>query len=118
MSGLRPIEFNYFYRSLRARRLTTELLAAQICIGGPTLRKMIVLLKPRRGRAWQAFLALLTEHERGLLATVEQCATWNNRQRRKRPVWTAKKVAELAETYGHENLANERDRLRQQEAIA
>lgn len=118
MSGMRPIEFDYFYRSLRERGLNTELLAAQINVSGPTLRKMIVLLKPRRGRVWTAFVGLLTEHERELLKTVEQCETWNIRQSKKRPRWTAEKAGNLFETYGHGNLADERDRLRKVEAYA
>lgn len=115
MSGIKPIALTEFYRSLHARGESTESLARKLNVSGAVVRKLIGLLKPRRGHVWRALLALLTERERGLLVTVEQCSAWNNRQRAKRPVWTAQKVAELAE--GYAVFDAERDRLRARELI-
>lgn len=115
MSGLRPIELTEFYRSLHARGESTESLAVAVHLSAPVLRKMIVLLKPRRGRPWTAFLDRLTERERELILTVEQRSTWRARQEAKRPHWTAEKVAGLAETY-YGKFDAERDRLRAKEA--
>lgn len=113
MSGIRPIELTEFYRSLHARGETTDQLAQKLNASPATLRKMIGLLKRRRGVVWIGFLALLTERERELLAKVEQCSAWNIRQAKKRPKFTAEKAAGLAETYG--SFTDSRDRLRERE---
>jgi hypothetical protein len=99
MSGLKPIGLQEFYRSLHGRGLTTDLLAQDLGVSGAKLRKLIVCLQPRRGLAWRGLLERLNERERTLLLSVEQCETWNMRQRAKRPVWTHEKVHGLAETY-------------------
>ncbi len=117
MSGIKPLPLTEFYRSLHARGETTEGLAAKLNVSGAVVRKLIGLLKPRRGCTWRGLQALLTERERQLLATVEQCSAWNIRQRAKRPVWTAEKVADLAETYTG-RFETERDRLRRAERDA
>ncbi len=111
MSGIKPIALTEFYRSLHARGESTEGLAKQLNVSGAVVRKLIGLLKRRQGLVWTGLLALCTERERELLTTVEQCSAWNIRQQRKRPVWTAEKVADLAETYTGRFEA-ERDRLR------
>jgi hypothetical protein len=98
MSGIKPIALTEFYRSLHARGESTENLARQLNVSGAVVRKLIGLLKRRRGLAWEGLLRLLTERERELLAHVEQCSAWNIRQRAKRPAWTAQKASQLAST--------------------
>ena len=99
MSGLKPIPLQEFYRSLHGRGLTTDLLAQDLGVSGAKLRKLIVCLQPRRGLAWRGLLERLNERERALLLSVEQCETWNIRQRAKRPVWTMEKLSGLAGRY-------------------
>lgn len=88
MSGLKPLPLTEFYRSLRSRGVTTELLAATLGVSGGTLRKKIGCLSARRGPTWRGLLALLNDREKQLLAEVEQCSSWNIRQSAKRPRWT------------------------------
>lgn len=111
MSGIKPVALTEFYRSLRARGVTTDTLAAELHVSGAVVRKLIGGLKRRKGRVWEALFDLLNDKEKALLRTVEQCSAWNISQARKRPVWTAAKVHDLFETYGHETLRTERDRL-------
>jgi hypothetical protein len=111
MSGLKPQPLTEFYRSLRARGVTTDDLGARLDISGSTVRKLFGLLKRRRGLVWRQLQAHLTDREKQLLADVEQCSAWNIRQSGKRPKWNAEKVAGLAETYTGK-FEDERDRLR------
>lgn len=111
MSALKPLELAQFYRLLHERGESSETLAEKLNISPAVVRKLIGLLKPRRGMVWKGLLKLLTEEEKRLLLTVEQCSAWNISQSKKRPVWTAEKVAGLAETYSGKFDA-ERDRLR------
>lgn len=111
MSGIKPLPLTEFYRSLRARGVTTQQLADELMVSGGTIRKLIGCLKRRRGATWQGLLLRLTPRECALLFAVEQCSAWNIRQRGKRPKWTAEKVAGLAETYTGK-FEDELDRLR------
>lgn len=115
MSALKPTALTEFYRSLHARGESTDSLALKLNVSRPVVCKLIGLLKRRRGRTWAALLALLTERERALLLSVEQCSTWRTQQLAKRPRWNAEKVAGLAETYPA-RFEDERDRLRRAEA--
>ena len=103
--GIKPTSLHEFYRSLRARGETTDLLAEKIGRSGGAVRRVIVGLR-RRAPWWKRFEALLTERERELLADVEQCPTWNKPREAKRPVWNAEKEALLRRTepvFSHEN---------------
>lgn len=112
MSALKPLELAQFYGLLHDRGESSESLAKKLNVSASVVRKLIGLLKRRRGLVWDGLLKLLTEEEKRLLLTVEQCAAWNISQTKKRPIWTAEKVAGLAETYTGKFEA-ERDRLRQ-----
>lgn len=116
MSEFKPLALTEFYRSLHARGETTDALARKLTTSPATLRKMISLLKRRRGVVWTSFLALLTDRERQLVTEVEQCSAWNIQQAKKRPHFTAEKAAGLAETYG--SFSNSRDRLRAREGAS
>lgn len=102
MSGLKPQALTEFYRSLSARGVTTDILALQIGVSGATVRKLIGLLKRRRGLVWRRLQNHLTDREKQLLADVEQCSSWNISQSKKRPRWTHEKVETLRLTYGHD----------------
>lgn len=99
MSGIKPLALTEFYRSLKARGVTTDDLAERIGVSGATVRKLIGLLKRRRGLAWRRLQSHLTDREKQLLADVEQCSAWNIRQSEKRPKWTYETVETLRETY-------------------
>lgn len=99
MSGIKPHALTEFYRSLHDRGLSTEILGEQIGVSGATIRKLIGMLKRRRGLTWRRLQNHLTERERQLLADVAQCSPWNNRQEGKRPRWTRETVETLRETY-------------------
>lgn len=102
MSGIKPQSLTEFYRSLKARGVTTDDLALRVGVSGSTVRKLIGLLKRRRGLVWQRLQNHLTERECQLLADVEQCSSWNIRQTAKRPKWTYETVETLRETYRRE----------------
>ncbi len=110
MSGIKPQPLTEFYRSLHARGESTDSLARQLGVSGAKLRKLIGLLQRRSGLAWKGLLSRLTERERALLLSVEQCSSWNNRQRAMRPSWDLRKVIDLAECYPQFEKA--KDRLR------
>jgi hypothetical protein len=111
MSALKPLELAQFYRLLHLRKQSSATLADKLNVSPAVVRKLIGLLKRRRGLVWERLLGLLTDEEKRLLLTVEQCSAWNISQTKKRPVWTPEKVAGLAETYTGKFDA-ERDRLR------
>lgn len=112
MSGIKPVALTEFYRLPHERGESSDTLAKKLNVSPAVVRKLIGLLKRRRGLVWEGLLRLLTDKEKELLRTVEQCSSWNNAQKAKRPVWTAEKVAGLAETYTGK-FEVERDRLRQ-----
>jgi hypothetical protein len=89
--GIKPTSLTEFYRSLRARGMTTDLLAEEIGRSGGAVRRVIGGLR-RRAPWWSRFEALLTERERELLGDVEQCPTWNKPREAKRPRWNAEKA--------------------------
>ncbi len=91
MSGIKPQALTQFYRLLHDRGCSTNSLAAELGVVGGTVRKLIGQLSARRGPTWRALCRLLSEAEKAELARVEQCPTWNARQRAKRPVWTPEK---------------------------
>lgn len=95
MSGIKPIELTEFYRSLRARGESTDGLAKKLNASPAVVRKLIGMLKRRRGFVWQGLLKLLTRRERKLLLHVEQCSAWNIRQQGKRPKWSTEKAAAI-----------------------
>jgi hypothetical protein len=111
MSALKPLELAQFYRLLHERGESSETLAQKLNASPAVVRKLIGLLKRRRGMVWDGLIKLLTAEEKRLLLAVEQSSAWNISQSKKRPVWTAEKVAGLAETYTGKFEA-ERDRLR------
>lgn len=96
MSGIRPEQLREFYGLLRERGLTTGILAEQLDVSGGAVRRLIGNLRPRRGPIWRALLAQLNATEIKLLMDVEQCPTWNARQRGKQPKMNAAKAALLA----------------------
>jgi hypothetical protein len=83
----KPPALYAFYRSLHQRGVTTEALAAQLHVSGAVVRKLIGMLRQRKGRAWDSLQALLTPDERQLLAQAQATAAWSAVQAVKRPVW-------------------------------
>lgn len=99
MSGIKPRPLADFYRALRARGESTDGLAQKLNCAPAVVRKLIGLLKRRRGHVWMGLQELLTPRERQLLADVEQCSAWNKKQVAKRPTFTREKIETLRETY-------------------
>ena len=116
MSGIKPAPLTEFYRSLHSRGESTASLAKKLNVSGAVVRKLIGLLKRRKGLVWDRLLTLLTQHEKELLLSVEQCSAWNIRQVAKRPRWTMEKVAGLAEAY-RGNFTEEIDRMRESKTL-
>lgn len=95
MSGIKPLELTEFYRSLHARGESTNGLANQLNASPAVVRKLIGMLRRRRGMVWDGLLRLLTDREKALLLDVEQCSAWNVAQVAKRPKWTSEKAAAI-----------------------
>jgi len=95
MSGIKPQALTELYRSLHARGLTTEIMAAGLGVSGGALRRMISGHRAPRGPIWKGFLELLTTPELQLIASVEQSSTWN---RRRRPIWTPEVARKIAQS--------------------
>jgi hypothetical protein len=98
-TGCKPVEMYEFYRSLHARGVTMTDLAKRLNVSRSVLAKLVTLLKRRRGKTWDALLALLTDKERDLLKCAAASEEWNSRQQQKRPRWSRDVVETLRETY-------------------
>ena len=92
MSGLKPQPLTEFYRSLRARGLTTDTLAASLGVSGGAVRRILGGHR-RKGPLWTRLAPLLNAREIQLLRDVEQCSAWNTKRLSKRPKWTAAKAS-------------------------
>jgi hypothetical protein len=88
----KPPELYQFYRSLHARGESTELLAVKLNVSGSVVRRLIGLLRRRRGRVWNELLAMLTPPERELLSRASSSPEWSATQAKKRPIWNPEKL--------------------------
>lgn len=93
MSGLRPMEMQYFYRRLHEPGLDTTRLAELVNASRPAVTRVLNGAR-RRGPLWAKIKAHLEPEEVALL-DVAQCHPWNNRRVEKRPRWTAEIRAQL-----------------------
>lgn len=97
MSGLKPPQMSDFYRSLRGRGVTTEILADLIGVSRPTLCRVLNGGR-RRGPVWAKVEPLLTPQELGLL-DVAHCHPWNKKRAEKRPRWSKPLLQRLREYF-------------------
>lgn len=94
MSGLRPIELDYFFARLHARGLDTVKLAAAVNLSRPTVTRVLNGSR-RRGHVWKKLLPFLTPREIELL-DVAHGSPWNKKRVENRPRWTPEKSLLLA----------------------
>lgn len=88
----KPPELFAFYRALHARGESTEGLAQKLNVSGGVVRKLIGMIRRRRGRTWEGLLALLAPEEKQLLLQASESAEWSAAQSAKRPRWSPEKL--------------------------
>jgi DNA-binding MarR family transcriptional regulator len=93
MSGLRPIELDYFFARLHARGMDVTKLAETVCLSRPTVTRVLNGSR-RRGPVWKKLVPLLTPKEIELL-DVAHCSPWNKKRLENRPKWTPEKAAQF-----------------------
>lgn len=96
MKLCKPYALWEFYRSLHARGVNTASLAQDLGVSPAVVRRLIGMLRTRRGPTWTGLLEALTPRERELLHSVEQCSPWNSQQAARRPKWHPEKQREFS----------------------